>query len=182
MLPNATMSLSAIGMRSLKNWEAFRSKPYDDKNSKDKNGKPIDWHPGMPLKGKLTVGYGRVLWNPPKDYEKYKNGITEPQATQMLLEDLRRFENSIRLNVVVPLSQNEYDATVIFIFNIGLGANAPKKVSGFINSTFLARLNANNKTGAADQMLRWVYSGGQFMQGLLNRRQKERTIFLKGKY
>lgn len=181
MLPNATASFSAIGMRTLKNYEAFRSKPYDDKNSKDKNGNPIDWHPGMSLKGKLTVGYGRVLWNPQKDYERYKNGVTEPQATQMLLEDLRRFENSIRVNVVVPLSQNEYDAIVIFIFNIGLGDKA-QGIAGFTTSTFLKFLNQGKKLDAANQMLRWVYSGGVLMQGLVNRRQRERTIFLKGKY
>lgn len=174
MLPNATMSLSAAGIRALKNYEAFRSKPYDDKTKKE-------WRPGTPLIGKLTVGYGRVLWNPARDYEKHKNGVTEPQATQMLLEDLRRFENSIRLNVKIPLSQNEYDATVIFIFNIGLG-DPSKGIVGFVNSTFLKMLNQGDKLGAANQLMRWVYSGGVFMQGLVNRRRKERTIFLAGKY
>jgi GH24 family phage-related lysozyme (muramidase) len=181
MTPNAQMSFSAAGMRALKNYESFRAKPYDDKNAFDKNHKPIDWHPGMPLKGKLTVGYGRVLWNPAKDYEKYKDGITEAQATQMLLEDLRRFEAVIRLNVLVPLTQNEYDAIVIFVFNIGLDSKA-QGISGFLTSTFLKFLNQGKKLDAANQMLRWVYSGREFLQGLLNRRQFERTIFLKGKY
>lgn len=178
---NAARKISPAGLHRLKNYEAFRSKPYDDKNSKDKKGNPIDWNPSMPLKGKLTVGYGRVLWSPKVDYEKYKNGVTEPQASQMLLEDLRRFENSVRVEVKVPLSQNEYDAIVIFIFNIGLG-DRKQGIAGFTTSTFLKRLNEGKKTEAANQLLRWVYSDGQYLPGLLTRRQRERTIFLTGKY
>ena len=173
---NAQRSFSAAGMRCLKNYEAFRSKPYDDKTKKD-------WHPGMPVIGKVTVGYGRVLWSPTLEFPMYKDGITEPRATQMLLEDLRRFENSVRVNVITPLEQHEYDAIVIFIFNIGLGDKTnPKAPAGFVTSTFIRLLNQGRKADAANQMLRWVYSGGQFMQGLLNRRRKERIIFLTGKY
>lgn len=178
---NDALCLSAKGLWKLKNLEGFRSKPYDDHNSFDKNHQPIDWNPSMPLKGHLTIGYGTVLWNPQQDYARYKDGISQAQATQMLLEDLRRFENSIRLNVKIPLSQNEYDATVIFIFNIGLG-DPSKGIVGFVNSTFLKMLNQGDKLGAANQLMRWVYSGGVFMQGLVNRRRKERTIFLAGKY
>lgn len=181
MKPNENMSFSLAGLRKLKNLEGFRSKPYDDLNSRDKNGKPIDWHPGMKLKGKLTIGYGRVLWDSLKGYEKYKNGITEAQATQMLLEDLRRFENAVRLNVLIPLKQHEFDAIVIFIFNIGLG-DVKKGIPGFLTSTFLKFLNQGKKLDAANQMLRWVHSGGKLIMGLVNRRQAERTIFLEGKY
>ena len=169
MLPNATMSMSAAGVRGLKNRESFRARPYDDHNSFDKNHQPIDWHPGKPLIGKLTVGYGRVI--PISAYEKYKN-ITEVQATQMLIEDLRPRENAIRLHVLVPLTQNEYDALVIFIYNIGEGA--------FLTSTLLKMLNKGDKQGAADQFMRWIYSNGKPI--LVTRRQYERTIFIRGKY
>jgi lysozyme len=168
------MLLSSAGERVLKNYEGFRAKPYDDKTKKE-------WRPGMKIVGKITVGYGHVLWNPALEFPMYKDGITELRATEIMRQDLHRFEESIRVNVTVPLEQHEYDAIVIFIFNIGLGSKA-QGVAGFTTSTFLKFLNQGRKAEAGNQMLRWVYSGGQFMQGLLNRRQKERIIFLKGKY
>jgi len=41
------------------------------------------------------------------------------------------------------------------------------------------KLNANDIRGAADQFDVWVNAGGKRMQGLVNRRAKEKEVFLR---
>ncbi len=54
--------------------------------------------------------------------------------------------------VAVPLTQNQFDALVSLIYNIGEG--------NFASSTLLKMLNAGNYRGAADQFLVWDKSKG----------------------
>jgi hypothetical protein len=79
-------------------------------------------------------------------------------------------ENSIDQNVKVGLTQNQFDALVSLIYNIGTG--------GFSSSTLLQMINASNFAGAADQFSRFVYSGGVVLQGLVTRRAAERALFM----
>ena len=76
--------------------------------------------------------------------------------------------------VKVPLNQNEFDALVSLVFNIGAG--------GFKGSSVLRNLNAGNRRGAADSMLAWNKGtiGGKkvVLKGLANRRAEERAQFL----
>lgn len=72
---------------------------------------------------------------------------------------------------IVPLSQNQFDALVSLVYNIGETA--------FSNSTLLKKLNAKDYQGAADQFPRWNKGGGQVLKGLVRRRADERDLFLK---
>lgn len=114
--------------------------------------------------GVWTIGYGHTETVFPKMQ------ITEAQAESLLRNDLFKFEKAVRDLVDVPLSQNEYDAIVSFVFNIG--------VNQFIQSTFLRKLNNLQYDEAADQLLRWVYDNGKLVPGLQNRRRDERLFFL----
>lgn len=120
--------------------------------------------------GVQTIGYGHTRNYPySKDYK-----ITEEQAEKYLYDDLKKFENSIKKLVKVPLSQCQYDALVSLIFNIG--------ATNFRNSTLLKYLNNSEYNLAAEQFERWIYSNGKKLDGLIARRKAEKEIFLHGKY
>jgi len=67
-------------------------------------------------------------------------------------------------------TDGELGAMLSLTYNIGLTA--------FKESTLLKYFNAGEIEKAADEFLKWVHSGGHFVQGLLNRRRDERNIFL----
>lgn len=120
--------------------------------------------------GVRTIGYGHVL-----SYNQYGNKpITEEQAEKYLSDDLKKFENSIKKLVKVPLSQCQFDALVSFTFNVG--------ATNFRNSTLLKYLNNSEYSLAAEQFERWIYANGKKLDGLIARRKAEKEIFLNGKY
>lgn len=96
---------------------------------------------------------------------RYSEGITKLQASALLDRDLKKFEQLIEDCVTVPLDQNQFDALVIFSFNIGRGA--------FKGSTLLRRLNEGRYTEIPEQLRRWCYASGKKIPGLAARREKE---------
>ena len=72
--------------------------------------------------------------------------------------------------VKVDLTQNEFDALVSLIYNIGAG--------NFQKSTLLKVLNQEKYDAAANQFLRWNKAGGNVLAGLTKRREHERELFL----
>ena len=101
---------------------------------------------------------------------KLGDRITHEQAMAFLAADLHTAESAIDNMVKVPLSQQEHDALVSFIFNVGSGA--------FRDSTLRRFLNAGDRRGAANEFLRWTRAGGREMAGLVTRRKAERALFL----
>ena len=111
-----------------------------------------------------TIGYGHT-----KGVRMWQR-ISLAQAEQFLLEDVDWAEDAVNSLVKVKLSQNQFDALVSFVFNIGAGA--------FSKSTLLKYLNAGDYGGAANQLLRWNKQAGKELKGLTKRRQEERALFL----
>lgn len=95
--------------------------------------------------------------------------ISADKSRELLSADLSKFELAISRLVKVPLKQYEFDALVSLIFNIG--------ETNFARSTLLKMLNANDFKGAAEQFLVWKNAGGRPVQGLLNRRKREKDMF-----
>lgn len=145
--------LSPKGMSLLANFEALKLKAYLDTA-------------GIP-----TIGYGTIKY-PNGKRVKLGDKITKEQAMEYKLHDLKEFEGTVNSAVSVPLEQHQYDVLVSLAYNIGSGA--------FKSSTLLKKLNKGDYNGAADAFLSWVNSGGKRTQGLVNRRTKERDIFLNG--
>lgn len=120
--------------------------------------------------GVWTIGWGSTRI----DGKPVKAGmtITADEADAALLVDVAKFEVQVNKLVKVPLSQGEYDALVSFQYNTGALAN----------STLLRRLNEGDRTGAADQFLRWdkatVNGKKVVLRGLQRRRRAERDLFL----
>ena len=118
--------------------------------------------------GVWTIGYGHTG---PEVKEGLR--ITETEGQAILKKDLIRFEKIVEDNVKVELSQNQFDALVSFIFNIGGGA--------FKESTLLKRLNSKEdpNTAAREEMPRWNKGGERVLEGLKRRRNAEVELFTK---
>lgn len=115
--------------------------------------------------GVLTIGYGHTG----KDVTEGKV-ITQQEADELLAKDLQRFEEGVADLLRVKVTENQFSALVSFAYNIGLNA-----LSG---STLLKKLNEGDTEGAAAQFVRWNKAGGKAVQGLTNRREAERDLFL----
>lgn len=102
---------------------------------------------------------------------KYQDGLSDKLIDLLLKQDLQIAETAIQNNVKVDLNQNQYNALVSFVINIGIAA--------FKESTLLKWLNAGLHSKVPIQMRRWIYSGGQQIRGLKNRREKEIALWSK---
>ncbi len=117
--------------------------------------------------GKQTIGWGHVI----KSNENFGNGITDRQADDILMNDLKSAENIINRLSRVPLSQNQFDALTSYVFNTG----------SFKGTRLLKNLNRGNYAGAVSEM-DINTSNGMFMQGLEDRRDAEHAIWNLGIY
>ena len=95
--------------------------------------------------GVWTIGYGHI-----KGVSEGMS-ITQEQAEQMLLDELKEYENYINELVVVDLSQNQFDALVSWVYNLG-----PANLK---SSTLLKVLNSGDYAGVPDQIERWNKAG-----------------------
>ena len=113
--------------------------------------------------GVWTIGYGST-----KGVEE-GNTITQEDADNLLLEEMNEYEGYINDMVTVDLKQNEFDALVSWVFNLG-----PSNLS---SSTLLSRLNNKVWDDVPNQIKRWNKAGGQVKQGLVRRREAEALLF-----
>ena len=78
-----------------------------------------------------TIGYGHVLSDAEKS--KYKNGISEKEAVDLLIEDCQEAFNQIAKVVKVNLNQNQMGALISLVFNIGIGTFSKSRGLDYIN-------------------------------------------------
>lgn len=124
--------------------------------------------------GVWTIGWGttRIKGKPVTEGLK----ITLEQAQEYFTADLVPLEKAIATFVKVPLTQNQFDALVSFIYNIGIG--------GFANSSALLFLNKKEYKICASRMLLWNKTTDPKTKklvvspGLINRRKQESALFL----
>jgi lysozyme len=119
--------------------------------------------------GIVTVGYGttKIQGVPVQLGSK----VTTEEADVFLEQDLKLFEDTVNQNVLVELTQNQFDALVAFVYNVGAG--------NFRKSTLLKKLNEGKLSEAAEQFLKWDKAGGKKLAGLTRRRKAERELFLR---
>ena len=140
------MRTSPKGISLIKSFEGLRLKSYQDSV------------------GVWTIGYGATRSIGPG------MSITTEQAERMLMNDIARFEPELDRLAKVPLNQNQWDALMSFVYNLG--------AANLGSSTLLKLLNAGDYAGAAEQFPRWNKAGGQVLAGLTKRRAAERAMFL----
>ena len=136
------MKISQNGLNLIKQYEGLRLSAYKD---------PA----GIP-----TIGYVHT-----KNVVLGQK-ITEEKAEALLLEDLVIAQTKVsKLDSIYHWNQNEYDALVSFVFNIG-------------SLTALTKFGSRTKEQIASKMLLYVNAGGKKMQGLVNRRKAEHDLFV----
>ncbi|HLC31189.1 MAG TPA: lysozyme [Candidatus Nanoarchaeia archaeon] len=125
--------------------------------------------------GKPTIGYGHVVLKG----ERFGK-ISESEARMLLRKDVRKAERAVGEMVSVPLTQNQYDSLVSYVFNVGAGSSNPdrKVKSGFYDSTLRQKLNRGDYVGAAKEFEKWNKVNGKESNGLTKRRASEKDLFL----
>ncbi len=154
----AVSRISDRGINKIKQHEKFVPEPYLDEA-------------GIP-----TIGWGHKILAT----EKFTR-IDQAEGERLMHQDLAFAEEAIARLVKVPLSQNQYDALVSFVYNIGVG-NFEFGGPGGTHSTILKKLNERDFSGAAAEFARWnkVTQDGKKVvsNGLTVRRQAERDLFV----
>ena len=143
------MRVSDTFVAHIERLEGFRAALYDDTG------------------GVATIGYGHV----PEPGESFAGRtLTRTEALCILKRDIREAEAAVNLHVTVPLKQEQFDALVSFVFNVGEDA--------FMNSTMLRKLNAGHCCAVVDEFRRWKYDNGRAVRGLALRREAEIALYV----
>lgn len=146
------MRTSKAGLDLLMAFEGFRarSEPLED--------------------GRYIIGFGHT------ELAKPNQKISFEDARAILQKrDLAPIEEAIAARVLAPLTQNEFDALVVFAFNVGL--------EPFFSSDVFALVNSGAKLRAAEAMAAWrkarVDGRVIVVDALVRRRAAERALFLE---
>jgi lysozyme len=142
--------ISKKGVEKIMEWERLRTRLY-----KDSGGVP-------------TICYGHT------GRHTAHQTRTPEQCYDILREDIQTAERAVNTLVSGSLEQNQYDALVSLVFNIGVGA--------FERSTVLEKINAGDFTSGALHFHDWMYVNKNVEKGLVNRRRAEIRTFLYADY
>ena len=121
--------------------------------------------------GDVTIGYGTRFYTQERAV-KIGDTCTEAQADQWLRGHVRRNCEAIVDRVQVALTQAQYDALVMFVYN-----------TGTLGIGLRQRLNAGDFEGAAAAMGEWIFSTNPITKkkyknpGLIARRNEEIAMF-----
>ncbi|MBQ4602790.1 MAG: S-layer homology domain-containing protein [Clostridia bacterium] len=123
-----------------------------------------------------SIGYGTACGE-----NDYPNGITEPEASALLVKALKVYEaylDTFLINNQIEVSQAQYDALVSFTYNLG---NVWIRSEDFTLRTILR----NGIVGYSDKQIKdafgeFVSAGGEVLSGLVYRRGVEADMFIKG--
>ena len=116
--------------------------------------------------GVFTIGYGHTGRHA---YEG--NSITKEEAEQIFEEDLYNHEQDLLRLLKIELNEGQFSAVMSLVFNIG--------ATQFATSSLLKYLNESNFDSAANEFYKWIWDNGHKIQGLINRRDRERRLFLQ---
>jgi lysozyme len=142
------MNVSPEARRVLEYFEGRRNDAYPDPAT---GGEP--W----------TIGVGHT------GPEVFKGLVwSDDLVDKALSADLKKFEEGVQY-LTGERPQGQFDALVLFAFNVGLG--------NLTESTLLRKVRANEVAGAAHEFERWDKAAGKSMKGLRRRRAAERELF-----
>lgn len=144
--------ISPKGIALLKKFEGFKAKPYK-------------CPAGIP-----TIGYGSTYYEDGTKVKLTDPPITEQRANKLLTDLLISFEKAVDSYMRDDITQNQFDALVVFAYNVG--TNALK------NSTLCKKVNKNpNDPTIRNEFMKWANSGGKKLVGLVKRRQEEANLY-----
>lgn len=146
---NDNLRLSKKGQKFVQSFEGLFLSAYRD---------PI---------GVVTIGWGHTNHHLP--HFQMGDTWTKEKCEEVFRADMKLFEDEVKKQVKVPLTQGQFDALVSFTYNCG-GGNLAK-------SSLLRKLNAGDYEGAAQQFQYWNKAGGRVLPGLTRRRLAEALMF-----
>lgn len=124
----------------------------------------VDLSPYPDVRGVWTIGYGHT-----HGVDETYPDITLAEAENLLQGDLRAAEGYVGKFITATLTDNQFAALVSLTYNCGT-APLLMHLGGYVNAGKMAE--------AADEFLKWNHSGGKVYDGLTNRRDAERALFL----
>ncbi len=128
------------------------------KDGKTKDGKQL-----------YSIGLGHQIQ--PNELDLMNALLNDEQVLEIFKKDIEGIRNSMNKAIKVPLNKNQQLALLSLRYNIGGPA--------FNNSTLLRILNSGNYLGTSTRFAEWRLSEGKINQGLVNRRERERQLFVK---
>lgn len=154
------MKFSGKGVGILKGLEGFKPKPY------------------FCSAGKPTIGYGHKI----KKGEVFTI-LTEEEAEHLMRDDVEPIVKFINVHLDTLITQNQFDALVMFIFNIG--------ETKFLSSSVFENLKSRKYDEATAPWSQWINVTAEVVcketgekikklipcDGLINRRKMEIQLF-----
>ena len=130
-------------------FEGFRAKPY------------------LCPAGIPTIGYGSTYYANGRKVTLDDAPMPEPEARALLMAELHHTyaPGVLRLCPVLATDERKFNAIVDFAYNLGVGR--------LQTSTLRRKINAQDWSGAKEQLMLWTRGGGKVLPGLLKRRQAE---------
>ncbi len=115
--------------------------------------------------GVWTIGYGHT-----GKEVRVGSTLSLEEAEELLRSDLTLFEEVVSKYVESTLTQNQFDALVSLIYNIGAGA--------FLGSTLFRLVNTTpNHPEIEMEFNKWVNARGRRLPGLVKRRADEAKLY-----
>ena len=117
--------------------------------------------------GYPTIGYGHVVLN--GEQPRFDSGILRDEAAELLRRDVRIAESAVLRLIKTPLADGQFDALVSFTFNLGAGA--------LQRSSLRKKVNRGEHGDVPVELMKWVWSAGRKLPGLMRRRQAEGALY-----
>jgi lysozyme len=117
-----------------------------------------------------AIGYGNHYYESGKPVGA-NDTITAAQAENTLTYYAQDFLIKVKDCVKVPVTANQLASLTCFAYNEGIDALRRSTLLKLLNSSYPALTVAN-------EFDKWVYAGGVVDNGLVNRRKKEKSLFL----
>lgn len=150
-----THEISDAGLELIKSFEGYNRYAYWDYKQ-------------------YSIGYGSYVESP----DVYPDGITEREASELLRTMVDQFNiklNEFLVDNKILLNQNQFDALASFGYNLG------KYVWTAKDYTFIKMLKSGEYLTDREKFIESYcsicHAGGEFLQGLYDRRLREVTIF-----
>jgi len=116
-----------------------------------------------------SIGLGHQIQ--PNELNLMTALLNDEQVLQIFKKDIEGIRSSMNKVIKVPINKNQVLALLSLRYNIGGPA--------FDKSTLLRILNSGDYNGASLRFAEWRLSEGKINQGLINRRERERQLFVK---
>lgn len=121
--------------------------------------------------GVPTIGVGTTRY-PNGNWVKMGDKITKEQAYDYLRHDVAGAAKDVDDLTTDAINQNQFDALVSFVYNLGRGSYQKSTLRTLING------NPNNAEIRAE-FAKWKYDNGKIIDGLIVRRKLEADLYFK---